>query len=115
VARIVFALDHEEGHCFPTFKLARQLAGRGHIVTYLGLPDTGSLVRRQGFSFVPMLERFFPEGTVAQLRRDLEGRSASATNGQTPGFEELEDRYLGALALGEGLDGPVAEIQPVCS
>lgn len=112
MARIVFALDHEEGHCFPTFKLARQLEERGHTVTYLGLPDTGSLVRRQGFAFVPMLERFFPEGTVAQLRRDLEGKVASAANSQAPGVEELEERYLGALALGEGLDGPVAELKP---
>ncbi len=111
MARIVFALDHEEGHCFPTFKLARQLEQRGHTVTYLGLPDTGALVRRQGFSFVPILERFFPEGTVEQRKRAPQEKAAPSTAGNGK-LGELEDRYLGALARGEGLDGPVAEIQP---
>ena len=81
MARIVFALDHEEGHCFPTFKLARQLEQRGHTVTYLGLPDTGALVRRQGFSFVPILERFFPEGTVEQRKRAPQEKAAPSTAG----------------------------------
>jgi zeaxanthin glucosyltransferase len=67
MATIAFVLDHEEGHLIPTFKLARQLAARGHAVRYLGLLDSGDFVRRQGFDFVPILERALPAGTVRKL------------------------------------------------
>jgi len=110
MARIAFVLDHEEGHLLPTFKLARQLRARGHTVTYLGLTDSGPFVRRQGFDFAPILARVFPEGTVGQLRRELEGFAGPGA--QDPKDEEVYGKYLGALARGEGLDGPVGEIKP---
>lgn len=109
MARIAFVLDHEEGHLLPTFKLARQLRERGHSVIYLGLADSGHLVRRQGFELVPILGHVFPEGSVPRLKRDLEDLLGS---GHEPGDEEAYGRYLGALAKGEGLDGPVAEARP---
>src|SRR5215210_6708005 len=71
MARIAFVLDHEEGHLLPTFKLARQLRERGHTVTYLGLADSGPLVRRQDFELVPILSGVFPEGSVRRLRQEL--------------------------------------------
>ncbi len=109
MARIAFFLDHEEGHLLPTFKLARQLRERGHSVIYLGLADSGHLVRRQGFELVPILGQVFPEGSVPRLKRDLEG---ALGNGHELSDEEAYGRYLGALAKGEGLDGPVAEARP---
>lgn len=118
MARIAFVLDHEEGHLLPTFKLARQLRERGHSVIYLGLADSGHLVRRQGFELLPILSRIFPEGSVPRLKRDLEGAlgvsgvGGVGAKGHEPGDEEVYGRYLGALAKGEGLDGPVAEARP---
>jgi UDP:flavonoid glycosyltransferase YjiC (YdhE family) len=120
MARIAFVLDHEEGHLLPTFKLARQLLERGHSVIYLGLTDSGDLVRRQGFELVPILSQVFPEGSVPRLKQDLAGifgapgTDGAAGDGQRPtaGEEEVYGRYLGALAKGEGLDGPVAEARP---
>lgn len=110
MARIVFVLDHEEGHVLPTFKLARQLRERGHSVAYMGLADSGPLVRRQGFEFVPILSQALPEGSVARLRH----KSISEVATAEPLDEEAEiyGWYLGALARGEGLDGPVAEVRP---
>jgi len=108
MAKIAFVLDHEEGHLLPTFKLARQLRERGHAVTYLGLADSGPLVRRQGFELVPILSQLFPEGSASRLRREE----------PLDELDELDEdvewygRYLGALADGEGLDGPVAEVGP---
>jgi MGT family glycosyltransferase len=114
MARIAFVLDHEEGHLLPTFKLARQLRERGHSVIYLGLADSGPLVRRQGFELHPILSRVFPEGSVPRLKQDLEGALGvpGAGNGQEPGDEKVYGKYLGALAQGEGVDGPVAEARP---
>jgi zeaxanthin glucosyltransferase len=111
VARIAFVLDYEEGHILPTFKFARQLQERGHSVTYLGLTDSAPLVRRQGFELVPILSHVFPEGSVPRLRRE----GISRTPGDEPPDEDLETyygRYLGAMAQGEGLDGPVSEVRP---
>ena len=109
MARIAFVLDHEEGHLLPTFKLARQLRERGHTVIYLGLTDSGPLVRRQDFQLVPILGTVFPEGSVPRLRRELFN---VGLNGNEPDDEEVYGKYLGALAKGEGLDGPVAEVKP---
>jgi zeaxanthin glucosyltransferase len=68
MATLAFLIEHEEGHLNPTFRLARRLVARGHRVVYLGLPDGGDLVRKQGFEFVPILEDLFPQGTLRTLR-----------------------------------------------
>lgn len=110
MARIAFVLDHEEGHLLPTFKLARQLQERGHSVVYLGLADSGELVRRQGFELVPILSRIFPEGSVPRLRKELQGALGRADTQDKD--EEVYGHYLGALARGEEVDGVVAEVRP---
>jgi MGT family glycosyltransferase len=109
MARIAFVLDHEEGHLLPTFKLARQLRDRGHSVIYLGLADSGPLVRRQGFDLVPILGSVFPEGSIPRLREELFDLGLA---GEEPKDEEIYGKYLGALAKGDGLDGPVKEVAP---
>jgi len=105
MATIAFVLDHEEGHLIPTFKLARQLAARGHTVRYLGLVDSGDFVRSQGFEFVPILEEVFPAGTVRKLWE-------TAGNGPDQGYESVYDHFLGAMARGEGLDRQVLRARP---
>jgi zeaxanthin glucosyltransferase len=107
VATIAFVLDHEEGHLIPTFKLARQLAARGHTVRYLGLLDSGDFVREQGFDFVPILERALPAGTVRKLWEE-----ADALTLEDQGHEAVYSRFLGAAARGDGLDGPVLRTRP---
>ena len=106
MARIAFVLDHEEGHLFLLSSWLASYRERGHSVTYLGLEDSGPLVRRQGFELVPILSQLFPEGSASRLRR--EGNPLDELD------EDVEwyGRYLGALADGEGLDGPVAEVGP---
>jgi zeaxanthin glucosyltransferase len=68
MATIAFLIEHEEGHLNPTFRLARRLVARGHRLVYLGLPDGGDLVRKQGFEFIPILTDLFPQGTIRTLR-----------------------------------------------
>ena len=68
--RIAIAMFAEEGHLFPSFKLARLLCSRGHEVVYVGLADFAPLVQAQGFAFVPILTDEFPIGTrPAQVER----------------------------------------------
>jgi zeaxanthin glucosyltransferase len=67
VARISFIPLPEAGHINPTLKLAKQLAQRGHQVSYLGLPDFEEHVRSQGLEFIPTLTSLAPRGTVKRL------------------------------------------------
>lgn len=110
MARIAFVVDHEEGHLLSTFKLARQLLERGHAVTYLGLEDSGAMVTSQGFDFVPILSQYFPRGSASRWR-SKEGAAADARQDE-PTAHEFYDQYLGRLARGEGLDGPVQSVKP---
>jgi UDP:flavonoid glycosyltransferase YjiC (YdhE family) len=105
MATIAFVLDHEEGHLIPTFKLARQLAARGHQVRYLGLVDSGDFVRRQGFELVPILEDVLPAGTVRKLWD-------TAETWRDQGHEAVYDRFLGAISRGDGLDRQVLRTRP---
>jgi zeaxanthin glucosyltransferase len=112
MAKIAFAVDHEEGHVLSTFKLARQLMDRGHAVTYLGLEDSAPLVTRQGFDFVPILSQAFPRGSVSRWRNEaLQSGGGLEEDGEATAHA-FYDQYLGTLARGDGLDGPVRSVQP---
>jgi UDP:flavonoid glycosyltransferase YjiC (YdhE family) len=67
VANISFIPLPEMGHINPTLKLAKQLAQRGHRVSYLGLPDFEEHVRSRGLGFVPILTSLAPLGTLKRL------------------------------------------------
>jgi zeaxanthin glucosyltransferase len=67
VARISFIPLPEAGHVNPTLKLAKQLAQRGHEVSYLGLPDFEEHLRSQGLGFVPIFASLAPRGTLKRL------------------------------------------------
>lgn len=62
MATIVFFVDMEEGHLFPTFGLSKTLEDRGHVVHYIGTLDIKKSVLDQGFEFHPILEKQFPLG-----------------------------------------------------
>lgn len=49
-----------------TLKLAKTLKFLGHKVFYLGLPDSEEKVSKYGFSFLPILEKWFPKGFFQQ-------------------------------------------------
>jgi zeaxanthin glucosyltransferase len=114
MATITFALDHEEGHILPTFKLARQLRKRGHSVVYLGLEDSGDFIRRQGFDFLPILQEVFPRGAILRGREELAQplRARSGSEEDLRRIGRAYETYLAALAQGRGVDGPVARIRP---
>lgn len=107
MAKVAFVVDHEEGHLLSTFKLARQLVDRGHAVSYLGLEDSAPMVARQGFDFVPILSQVFPRGSVHRWRSEK-----GAPGEAEPQAHKFYDQYLGTLARGDGLDGPVRSVQP---
>lgn len=67
MARISFIPLPETGHINPTLRLAKQLAQRGHEVSYLGLPDFEEQVRSQGLGFFPVLTSFAPRGSLKRL------------------------------------------------
>jgi MGT family glycosyltransferase len=69
MSTIAFWMLHQEGHLFPTFRLASALRARGHRVVYTGLPDHESLLVENGFEHVPLLEELYPRGELARARR----------------------------------------------
>lgn len=66
MATINFVFYPEAGHLNPTFKLAKTLRARGHLVHYLGLRDFEERVRSQGMNFIPMFEALYPKGFLRQ-------------------------------------------------
>jgi zeaxanthin glucosyltransferase len=54
------------GHLYAMTALARKLQTRGHEVICIGVPDTGSIVRAAGLTFVPYCEEEFPEGSLRE-------------------------------------------------
>jgi len=93
MAKIAFLLDIEEGHFFPSFKLAKDLTVQGHEVCYLGLASAEPMVRRAGFELVPIFERLMP------------GVQRAADAGA---FAD----WFGALASGEALDAVIYRLKP---
>ncbi|MHC5613439.1 MAG: nucleotide disphospho-sugar-binding domain-containing protein [Nostoc sp.] len=60
MATIVFCVSTLQGEFNGSLKLAKTLKSLGHKVLYLGLPDSEERVRQHRFSFVPILEKWFP-------------------------------------------------------
>jgi zeaxanthin glucosyltransferase len=117
MAKLLFILDHEEGHLLSTMKLARQLAERGHSVHYLGLAEGADLVRRHGFEFTPILEDVLPKGTAVAMQEEMARlmQSPGWASASTQGKElELNPslRYLHHLVKGEDFDTKLRALQP---
>jgi MGT family glycosyltransferase len=53
------------GHLNPMTTLGRELQRRGHTVTVVGRPDAERKTRAAGLAFVPIGEREFPAGSMA--------------------------------------------------
>ncbi|MEH1934501.1 MAG: hypothetical protein V7L14_12435 [Nostoc sp.] len=66
MATIVFYVSTLQGEFNGSLKLAKTLKSLGHKVLYLGLSDSEERVRQQGFSFLPILEKWFPKGFFQQ-------------------------------------------------
>jgi UDP:flavonoid glycosyltransferase YjiC (YdhE family) len=99
MATILFFPFPETGHLNPTFKLARSLRARGHLVRYLVLPDFHDAVERQHLDVSCMFENAAPRGFIHQ----------EACMSGTEIFEMLVSR---AGELGQAFD-PLREMQEI--
>ncbi len=64
---IVFLVDSEAGHIYPTLKLATSLKEEGFKVAYAGLSDGKELVEMQGFDFYEIFTDIYPKGYSAKI------------------------------------------------
>jgi len=107
MATMAFFVDFEEGHLFPTFRLARELRARGHRVCYFGAVDVEQKVRAQGFEFFALMESVLPRGSAQRLRAEA---------GYDPENESMmtaaQRIYFEPLVRGEVLDGIMAAVRP---
>lgn len=67
MATIAFCIFNYQGELNSTLKLAKTLNLLGHKVLYLGLPDSQEKVCKHGFTFLPILEKWFPKGFIKEL------------------------------------------------
>jgi UDP:flavonoid glycosyltransferase YjiC (YdhE family) len=75
MAIIVFMLFHWASDLNPTFALARKLRNSVHHIHYFGIPDIAERIRSEGFDFIPVFSRAFPEGTLAkQYENEAQGK-----------------------------------------
>ncbi|MEH2238937.1 glycosyltransferase [Nostoc sp.] len=66
MATIMFYVSTLQGEFNGSLKLAKTLKSLGHKVFYLGVPDSEEKVRQHGFSFLSILEKWFPKGFFQQ-------------------------------------------------
>ncbi|WP_026085843.1 MULTISPECIES: hypothetical protein [Fischerella] len=67
MAKIVFCIWRLQGEFYGTLKLAKTLKSLGHDVLYLGIPDSEENAQNHDFSFLPILEKWFPKGFIRQV------------------------------------------------
>ncbi|OQP61168.1 hypothetical protein A3860_05480 [Niastella vici] len=70
MAVILFLVDYEEGHIFPTFGLATFLAERGHSIHYVSVVDNEKYIISRGFIFHSICENEYPKGSRENFKLD---------------------------------------------
>jgi len=109
---ILFAVLPETGHYTGTFRLARALRTRGHRIVYLGFADFESLVKEQGFEFVPFAEELLSRGYMSEFvacQADTPGLVARLR--RRPADEKLFREYLHLINDGN-LDACLLSCRP---
>ncbi|MEM9824684.1 MAG: glycosyltransferase [Bacteroidota bacterium] len=66
---ILFFPDLEEGHVFPSFKLAHNLSNHGYKVAFMGIADIMEVVSREGFEAHTIFAEYYPKGYLDQLKK----------------------------------------------
>ncbi len=69
MATIIFCIHPISGAVNASLKTAKDLQSRGHQVSYLGVADCEELVRPNEVEFIPIFEKWFPKGYVAERKR----------------------------------------------
>ncbi len=60
---IIFLIDFEPGHIYPTFKLADSLSEAGFKVCFAGPADGRKIVEKHGFDYHEVFKDLYPEGS----------------------------------------------------
>jgi zeaxanthin glucosyltransferase len=108
MAVIAIPVDTEQGHIFPTFRLAKKLLARGHQIYYIGLAAVEDEIRKQGFEFRRIMEGVTPARLMTRP-------STPSKGGQMDRLTQdryLEAAYLEALVRGEAIDDLMQELKP---
>jgi MGT family glycosyltransferase len=101
MATVAILIDAEQGHILPSFWLSHRLITHHHKVYYLGPPAAGSLVRKQGYEFIPIMSD--PRvNTPRQITPGLMNND----------YPERENIYFSSLVSGELLDRVIADLKP---
>ena len=88
MSTVIFMPFHWASDINSTFALARKLRNRGHRVIYLCIPDVEQRIRAQGLDFIPIFDRVFPQGSIAEY-------DARQARGEDTGTRTFEARFEG--------------------
>lgn len=105
------------GHLNPALALGRELARRGHRITFIGLLDAAPTVTAGGLEFCAIGQTEFPAGCLAEqvaILGKLRGRQAlQFTLSQLGRSSEVIHRELPQIARRSGVDGLIVDqVQP---
>src|ERR1700743_3297739 len=107
--KIGFVCMPLSGHLNPMIALARRLQSRGHSITFMSVPDAGSIIRGANLDFLPLGETEYPLGAMTKPMDDfsqlqgLDGIQYWLQN-FLPGFCEAGLKYLPEIVRQAGIE-----------
>jgi zeaxanthin glucosyltransferase len=104
MARIIFMIDIEEGHLFPSFALARSLQQAGHELLYVSIADNEGFIRAAGFSFYPLFEHRYPKGYRETYKQKKKQKGLHQLVSVTDHIEDFLSPEFGSFLKGLDAD-----------
>jgi zeaxanthin glucosyltransferase len=89
MAKILFMVDIEEGHLFPSFALAESLKVNGHAVVYTSIPDNEQYILDAGYIFYPLFNTQYPKGFRESYKQKKKEKGPHHTINVVDHIEEL--------------------------
>lgn len=100
---VVFFSDFEEGHLFPTFKVAHSLTESGLKICYVSIIDHQKYVEDQGFEFYSLFQDIYPRGFSKNNKlvdkRDLSLEGEHIRRIMNGGLDDYFERFQPRLLL----------------
>ncbi len=100
MSNVIFFPDIEEGHVYPSFKIAKNLQDAGYDVWYVGIHDVMEIVESFGFNNRVILKDIYHQGYLKEVEN---GRLSNST---------LKPRHYIQLIKGGPFDEVIDTLKP---
>jgi zeaxanthin glucosyltransferase len=101
MSTVILWMLYEEGHIYPSFRIADSLKSSGVRVRYCTIPDFAQFIERHGFEVFTVMEEDHPPGWLPHMRRHAPGEIV----------DRVGDAYLESLLDGR-VDAYLQKLSP---